>query len=144
MRCWSMRWIWTCVFLAIIRNVINWQCNYMRNSIRRIVQELKAYLPLLLRSTLPSPVSRFFCRNPLCCGKRKFAKHTYADCWRRLNKDINNSRPNYDMSKSFGGARDGFKSDQRRKSFVGKPFTTSNNITNSGQNPARAGGKLTP
>jgi hypothetical protein len=75
--------------------------------------------------------------SPLCCRK-----HTYADCWRRLNKGISNSWPNYDMSKSFGGARDGFKSDQRGKSFVSKPFTTSNNVTNFGQNPARAGGKF--
>ena len=83
-----------------------------------------------------------FCRNPLCCGKRKFTKYTYAYCWPRLNNGINNSRPNYDMSKSFGGARDGFKTDQRGKRFVGKPFTTSNNITNFGQNPARACGKF--
>ena len=46
------------------------------------------------------------------------------------------------MSKSFGGNYDGFKSDSRGKSFAGKPFTMSNNITNSGQNPARAGGKF--
>ena len=72
-----------------------------------------------------------FFRNPLCCGKRKFAKHTYADCWRRFNKGINNSRPNSDISKSFGGIRDGFKSDSRGKNFSGKPFTMPNNITNS-------------
>ena len=30
-----------------------------------------------------------FCRNSLCCGKRKFAKHLYAVCWRR-GKDNNN------------------------------------------------------
>ena len=42
-----------------------------------------------------------FRRNPLCCGKRKFAKHLYADCWRRLNKDNNNFRTNYDKYNSF-------------------------------------------
>ena len=52
-----------------------------------------------------------FCRNSLCCGKRKFAKHIYVDCWRRLNKDNNNFRPNYDKSNSFGGARNDFKTD---------------------------------
>ena len=46
------------------------------------------------------------------------------------------------MSKSFGGGRGGFKSDQRGKSFAGKPFTMSNRITNFGQNSARAGGKF--
>jgi hypothetical protein len=56
-----------------------------------------------------------FCRNPLCCGTRKFTKLPYADCWRRQNKGITNLRPNNDMSKSFSGARDGYKSDQRGK-----------------------------
>ena len=50
-----------------------------------------------------------FCRNPLCCGKRKFAKHLYAECWRRVNKDGNNFRPNSSNSNSFGGYRNGFK-----------------------------------
>ena len=31
-----------------------------------------------------------FCRNPLCCGKPKFTKHLYADCWRHLKKGNNN------------------------------------------------------
>ena len=46
------------------------------------------------------------------------------------------------MSKSFGGIRDGFKSESRGKNFSGKPFIMPNNITNSGQNLPRAGGKF--
>ena len=82
-----------------------------------------------------------FCRNPLCCGKRKFAKHLYADCWRR-GKGNNNLQTNLIIPKSFVGNRDGFKPDSRGKNFSGKPFTNSNNIINLGSNPPSAGGKF--
>ena len=82
-----------------------------------------------------------FCRNPLCCGKRKFAKHLFADCWRR-GKGNNNLPTNLVIPKSFVGNRDGFKSDSRGKNYAGKPFNNSNNIINSEVNPPRAGGKF--
>ena len=69
-----------------------------------------------------------FCRHPLCCGKRKFVKHLYADCWRR-SKGINNLQPNLVMPKSFAGNRDGFKPDSRGKNLSGKPFIMSNKST---------------
>ena len=31
-----------------------------------------------------------FCRSPLCCGNRKFAKHTIKECWRNKNNKLNN------------------------------------------------------
>ena len=83
-----------------------------------------------------------FCRNPLCCGKRKFAKQLYADCWRRVNKGTNNFRPHYDNSNSFGGDRNDLKTNQRGNNFAGKQFTSSTNMKNSRQNTARAGGKF--
>ena len=46
------------------------------------------------------------------------------------------------ISKSFGGIRDGFRSESRGKNLSGKPFTMSSNIIKSGQNPPRAGGKF--
>ena len=61
---WSMKWTWTYGILAIIRSVINWPCNYMQSCTRRMLRNLKVYLLLLLRLTLPSPVLRIFAGIP--------------------------------------------------------------------------------
>jgi hypothetical protein len=83
-----------------------------------------------------------FCRNPLCCGNRKFAKHTVKKCWRNKSNKLDNYQSNNAASKRYGRAHNGFKSDSRGKNLSGRHIKGSNSIINSGFNPSRAGGKF--
>ena len=81
------------------------------------------------------------CRHVLCRGKRNSAKHLWSECRCNPNNTQNKLRPNIAGIKYDRGGNNGFKTNHGGNKFAGSIINGTTNITNSGSNPSRFGGK---
>ena len=81
------------------------------------------------------------CRHVLCRGKRNLAIHLWSECRRNPNSKQNKLRSNIAGTKYDRGGNNGFKTNYGGNKFSESNNNGTNNITISGCNPSRFGGK---